>query len=266
MAGMEMTEQRVALSIAGSDSGAGAGIQADLLTFAACGVYGTTAITCLTAQNPDGVSAVHASPPDFLRAQLEQVAAFYPLGAIKIGMVFDAELVAVIAAFLETQPTVPVVLDPVMVASSGAKLLQDDAIESLREKLIPKAALLTPNLDEAVLLGAKLPTSEPEQIAAARALSQRYGCPVLLKGGHREGKALLDVLDEGGGEPLLLRSKRIEKLDTHGSGCTLSSAIAAQIARGLPLAKAVQEAHAWLQVAMRNAMPVGGRTFINHAP
>ena len=256
----------VALSIAGSDSGGGAGIQADLLTFAACGVYGTTAITCLTAQNPSGVSGIHAVPGAFVREQAEQVAKFFPVAAVKSGMLLNADIIGAVADFLAAHPKIPYVLDPVMVASSGARLLDESALDALRRKLIPRAALVTPNLDEAAILMGRRPSgSPPAQTADAVSLAQNLGVPVLLKGGHAAGTdTLTDVLATPAGDTRVFTAARHPHIDTHGSGCTLAAAIAAHIARGRPLAEAVAAAHAYLRRAIAAPVPVAGREYIAH--
>lgn len=254
----------VALSIAGSDSGGGAGIQADLRAFAARGVFGTTAITCLTAQNPDSVTQVVPTTAAFLREQILQVDRFFSLGAVKTGMLFSTELIKEVVAFLQERPNLPAVIDPVMVATSGATLLHPDAVRALREELLPLAAVVTPNLDEAGILLGTAPTNREEMIEAARALAKTIGKAVLLKGGHLAGDSLLDVLAGPEDEPQLFEDARVAEVDTHGSGCTLSAAIAAELARGTPLLEAVTAARAYLRRTLQQAIPLGGRAFINH--
>lgn len=256
-------ELPVALTIATSDSGAGAGVQADLLTFAAQGVYGISAFAALTAQNPAGVSAIHELPADFLRAQLDQLAAYYRIRALKTGMLFSAPLIRAAARFIEREK-IPAVVDPVMVATSGAVLLQPEAIATLEEELFPRATLITPNLDEAAVLLGRPVDKVAELAATAQELSSRTHTAVLLKGGHLPGGTLIDTLAIPGREPLRFTSKRIENVNTHGSGCTLSAAIAAGLAQGLALAEAVAAAHAYLQAAMRAPLRVGGENFISH--
>lgn len=252
-----------ALTVAGSDSGGGAGIQADLLTFAARGVFGTTAITCLTAQNPDGVSAVEALPPPFVREQMEQVARYFPLGAAKTGMLLNAGIIKEVAAFFAEHGDLPLVVDPVMVATSGAVLLEKSAIAALREQLLPRATVITPNLDEAaVFLGRSIHPEEME--AAALRLSDVFGTAILLKGGHLPGEDLLDVLVIPGEATRLLRHERIPGVHTHGSGCTLASAIAAELAKGGALPDAVETALAYLRAGMRTPLPIGREHFIAH--
>lgn len=256
----------VALTIAGSDSGAGAGIQADLLTFSANGAFGTTAITCLTAQNPDGVSTVHAAPAEVVAAQIRQVLAFYPVGAAKTGMLFDAGIIGAVDEALRPHPALPLVVDPVMVATSGARLLREDAVAALRTLLLPRATVITPNLDEAELLLGRRPREDAVGMTEdAAALARAFGTAVLLKGGHAKGDRLLDVLVDGEGRPLASRvAGRVADVDTHGSGCTLSAALAARLAAGDTLPDAFAAAHAYLQRGLREAIQAGPRRQIGH--
>jgi hydroxymethylpyrimidine/phosphomethylpyrimidine kinase len=254
----------VALTIAGSDSGGGAGIQADLLTFASLGVFGTSAITCLTAQNPAGVAAVEVMSPGFVTSQITQVASFFPLAAIKTGMLFNQPLIAAVAGFLADNPAIPVVVDPVMVATSGAVLLQPEAVAALRDLLLPLATVITPNLDEAaVLLGSK-PHDAAAMRDAALHLADAFNTAVLLKGGHLDGPELCDVLARPDGSTRTFRQLRIDGVNTHGSGCTLASAIAAHLARGRDLDAAVAAALAYLHEGMRQAMDLNGTRYIRH--
>jgi hydroxymethylpyrimidine/phosphomethylpyrimidine kinase len=232
----------VALTIAGSDSGGGAGIQADLKTFAALGVHGTSAITCLTAQNPRRVLAVEPCSPKMLRQQIEAVFAELPPRAVKTGMLFSLENISVVANFfrnskLKTQNS-KLIVDPVMVSTSGAKLLQPAAIKSLTEKLLALASLVTPNLDEAeILTGMKL--RSPEDLrAAAWKIFLRFGCAVLVKGGHlKNSREAIDVFFDGKTE-LLLSAPFVKGVSTHGTGCTYSAAICAALALGQDLPRA----------------------------
>jgi hydroxymethylpyrimidine/phosphomethylpyrimidine kinase len=254
-----------ALSIAGSDSGGAAGIQADLLTFAACGVHGTTAITALTAQNPEGIAAILPVTPEFLRAQLEQIARYYPVRAVKTGMLANAALAEVVAYFLDAQPDWPVVVDPVLVATSGAALLEAAGVEVLTRRLFPRAALLTPNLDEAAALLGERPAPEPAaQERAALELARRFNVPVLLKGGHAGIEEVTDVLAGPEGVRERLTSQRVQGVDTHGGGCTLAAAITAFLARGTDLTAAVRRAHAALQRALAHPLDLAGKKFLNH--
>lgn len=255
----------VALSIAGSDSGGGAGIQADLLTFNANGVFGTTAITCLTAQNPDGVSAIEALPAGFVREQIDQVHRYFRLGAIKTGMLYNREIITTVSDFLTANPDIPAVVDPVMVATSGAVLLHASAIEGLQSELLPQAALITPNLDEAGVLLGKSPASLPEMRQSAVQLAVRFNAPVLLKGGHLEdSNDLTDVLALPDGTLSDFTGKRVGATNTHGSGCTLSSAIAANLARKRTLTQAIGEALTYLRRGLRQPLFLNGQPFIQH--
>ncbi|MDR2429775.1 MAG: bifunctional hydroxymethylpyrimidine kinase/phosphomethylpyrimidine kinase [Puniceicoccales bacterium] len=261
----------VALTLAGSDSGAGAGIQADLLAFAANDVYGATAITCLTAQNPDGVSAVIPLPPSFVLEQARQVARYFTLDALKTGMLLNREIIAATATFIREQrgrnPRIPLVLDPVMVATSGARLLDPDAVASLLGELFPLATLLTPNLDEAAtLLGKPAATTATEMFADARALRKKFGADILLKGGHLPSSHLRDILVARNGAEHVFHAQRHPDANTHGSGCTLAAAIAAQLAHRKPLPDAVAAAHAYLQAGMHSPIGAGGHGFIAHFP
>jgi len=238
------------LTIAGSDSGGGAGIQADLKTFAALGCYGMTAITALTAQNTQGVQAIHAVPPEFLRAQLASVLGDIGVDAVKIGMLHTPEVVRTVAWAIERYGLQRVVLDPVMVATSGDRLIEEATVQVLREELFPRAALITPNLDEAaLLLGRPLRQVEDLEAAADELLAQGAQA-VLLKGGHLPGEAVTDVLAERGQPHVHLRSKRIASHNVHGTGCTLSSAIAVGLAQGLDLSAAVAQARAYILKAI----------------
>ncbi len=253
-----------ALTIAGSDSGAGAGVQADLLTFAGLDVFGTTAITCLTAQNPDGVSSVHEVPAAHVADQLQRVASFFPLRAVKTGMLFSAPIIAEVVSFLRIHRRPPVVVDPVMVATSGARLLREDAIAALRDGLFPRAALVTPNLDEAAVLLGRRPAGRGDVIDAAAELAARFRVPFLVKGGHLEGATLVDVLARPRALPTVFTGTRVTGVDTHGSGCTLSAAIAAHLARGLSLEEAVAAGRRFLRRGLARPLAVGGRRFITH--
>jgi len=241
------------LTIAGSDSGGGAGIQADLKTFSALGVYGASVITALTAQNTRAVTAIHDVPPAFVVAQLDAVFDDIEIAAVKIGMLSSPAVIEAVAAGLRRHDARQIVLDPVMVAKSGDRLLRADAVSALRERLLPLATVVTPNLPEAgVLLDAEAvrdAAGMPGAAARLRALGPRA---VLLKGGHLEAADSIDVLDDGE-EPLTLSAPRIASQNTHGTGCTLSSAIAALLARGLPLRDAVQGAKAYVTAAIRAA-------------
>lgn len=243
----------VALTIAGSDSGAGAGIQADLKTFAALGVYGASVIAALTAQNTQGVTAIHDVPPDFIAAQLDAVFADFAVAAVKIGMLSRAAAIQTVAQGLARHRAKTIVLDPVMVASSGDALLANDAVDALRRELIPRVLIVTPNLPEAAALtGASLARNERDMEAQARdilSLGARY---VLIKGGHGGGDDSVDLLI-GRGEVVRLSAKRIVTKNTHGTGCTLSSAIAAGLAKGRDVVTAAQEAKAYVTACIAHA-------------
>ncbi len=238
----------MALTVAGSDSGGGAGIQADLRTFARLGSFGTCAITAITAQNLSGVRDVSGVAPSTVRAQIEAVAQGFPVRGVKTGMLWSAAIVEEVAALVAAGTVPAPVVDPVMVATSGARLLEPDAVAAYEASLFPRARLITPNLDEAaLLLGAAIGAGELEE--AARALGARYGRPVLLKGGHADGDPV-DVL-YAGDRVIVHRNARIAEVNTHGSGCTLSAAIAAGLAHGRELEDACAAAIAFLQRALR---------------
>jgi hydroxymethylpyrimidine/phosphomethylpyrimidine kinase len=241
------------LTIAGSDSGGGAGIQADLKTFAALGTYGCSVICALTAQNTKAVTAIHDVPPEFVTAQLDAVFDDIEIAAVKIGMLSSSAIIEAVVAGLERHRARNVVLDPVMVAKSGARLLRPDAVEALKGRLLPLSLLITPNLPEAGdLLGVEAPRDEAGMVAAAAALRALGPQAVLVKGGHIEDADSIDILDDGG-EPLTLAAPRITTRNTQGTGCTLSSAIAALLGRGMPLRAAVQAAKAYLTGALQAA-------------
>ncbi len=243
----------IAVTIAGSDSGGGAGIQADLKTFSALGVYGASVITAVTAQNTRTVSAVHDVPAQIVRAQIEAVFGDLAVDAVKIGMVSVPETIKAVAEGLAGFSD-PVVLDPVMVAKSGDRLLSETAIAALRERLIPLATLLTPNRPEAAcLLDAAPARSDAEAEEQGRALLKLGAKAVLMKGGHAEGAVCADLLIRPDAPALRLEAPRIATKNTHGTGCTLSSAIAAGLAKGMPLEQALAEAHGWLHEAIRAA-------------
>lgn len=257
----------IALTIAGSDSSGGAGIQADLKTFSALQVYGASVITALTAQNTLGVEAVHVVPPDFVLAQMRAVADDLDVAAIKIGMLATSAVIEAVAEGLEDFAGVPVVLDPVIVAASGDALLDADAVDALRSVLIPLATLVTPNLPEAAsLLGQSLARTEFEMAVQASALKEAGANAVLIKGGHGEGPMATDILFAGG-EPMSFEAPRVETTNTHGTGCTLSAAIAAELAKGASLAEAVKTAKAFVTEAILAAddLLVGqGRGPVHH--
>lgn len=238
------------LTIAGSDSGGGAGIQADLKTFSALGCFGMTAITALTAQNTTGVSAIHGVPPDMLRAQIDAVLEDIGVDAVKIGMLHSPEIVHTVASAIDRHGLMHVVLDPVMVATSGAVLVDSPAIAALVSELFGRTALVTPNLDEASLLVGRTLTSEADMQVAAQELLAKGARAVLLKGGHLAGDVVSDLLQVAGSAPHWMRAPRIATANTHGTGCTLSSAIAAHLALGMSLIDAVEAARTYVRGAL----------------
>jgi hydroxymethylpyrimidine/phosphomethylpyrimidine kinase len=247
----------VALTIAGSDSSGGAGIQADLKTFATFGVYGASVVTALTAQNTQGVRAIHKVPPDFIGAQIDVVFSDLDVGAVKIGMLSQAVAIEAVAKGLARHRAKNIVLDPVMAASSGDALLAREAIDTLRRELIPRALIVTPNLPEAAALtGASLARNEREMEAQAREILSLGAQRVLIKGGHAtnfgDGEDSVDLLI-GQGEVVRVSAKRIATKNTHGTGCTVSSAIAAGLAKGRDVITAVQDAKAYVTAAIAHA-------------
>ncbi len=264
---MTTAKTAIALCVAGSDSSGGAGVQADLKTFSALGVYGATAITALTAQNTKGVDGIMAVPPEFVLAQMRSVAADLAVGAIKVGMLATGPIVEAVAAGLDAFPDIPVVLDPVMAATSGDPLLDDDAIDLLKSRLVPRATLITPNLSEgANLLGEPLESREQMLEGRAERLRDLGASAVLLTGGESMAETALDMFaDENGVQRI--EAPRIETQNTHGTGCTLSSAIAAELARGESLDKAVKLAKLYVTAAIIAADEVAigeGRGPVHH--
>ena len=256
------------LSIAGSDSGGGAGIQADLKTFAALGCYGMTAITALTAQNTLGVRSIHSVPSQHLVDQIDAVVEDIGVDAVKIGMLHSAETVRTVASALQRHGLHKVVLDPVMIATSGAKLIDDAAINVLVRELFPLAAVVTPNLDEAALLVGQPLRSEADMEAAGRQLVERGANAVLVKGGHLSGDTVSDLLLVRGAAPVWMRAPRIATPNTHGTGCTLSSAVASHLALGADLREAVTRAREFVRGALDAGARVrtgGGSGPLNHA-
>ena len=238
------------LTIAGSDSGGGAGIQADLKTFSALGCYGLTAITALTAQNTTGVRSVHGVPPEMLRDQIDAVVEDIGVDAVKIGMLHSPDLVRTVAEAIDRHGLQCVVLDPVMVATSGAVLIDNPAIAVLVKYLFGRAVLVTPNLDEAALLVGRPLASEADMEVAAHELLAKGARAVLLKGGHLAGDVVIDLLIATGSAPHWMRAPRIHTANTHGTGCTLSSAIAAYLALGYVLVDAVEAARTYVRGAL----------------
>ncbi|PJZ56430.1 bifunctional hydroxymethylpyrimidine kinase/phosphomethylpyrimidine kinase [Leptospira barantonii] len=267
-----MTEKikPVTLTIAGSDSGGGAGIQADLKTFTALGTFGTSAITCLTSQNPSGVTGILEVDAEFLEKQILAVLDYFPVQAIKTGMLFSTAIIektsSLLSARKKSEKTFSLVIDPVMVATSGAKLLQDSAIEALLFKLIPIADLITPNLDEAEILSGKKIGKADEMPDLAKEIFEKFKVPVLLKGGHLQNeKIALDILYDG---KALYKFEKpfVSGFYPHGTGCTYSSAITSYLALGESLPKAVLHAKEYLHAAIEQAYTAGKDKTLNHTP
>jgi len=251
---------RTVLTIAGSDPSGGAGVQGDLKTFCVHGVYGMAVLTALTAQNTTGVTGVHDVPPDFVRKQLEMILDDMPVGAAKTGMMSVVPTIEAVADVLRRRPVPHLVVDPVMVASSGDSLLSDDAVGALMELLLPLATVITPNIPEAErLLGERI-----DSVAAMRAAASRFGRPVLLKGGHLPGDELVDVLWCDGALHEF-SGPRIDTPHTHGTGCAIAAGIAAQLALGATLPEAVSRARAFVRRGLEHAVVLGrGSNPLNH--
>jgi len=258
----------IAVTIAGSDSGGGAGIQADLKTFSALGVYGASVITALTAQNTKGVTGIHDVPPDFIAAQIDAVFSDLKVDAVKIGMLSQAPAIAAVAAGVDRHKATNVVLDPVMVATSGDRLLKPDAVEQLRRLLIPKALVLTPNLPEAAaLLDTSIAADEAAMRDQAQSLLAFGARSVLIKGGHGSGAESIDLLVDANGIERLV-APRFATRNTHGTGCTLSSAIAAGLAKGMSLIEAARVAKSYVTTAIAAAdrLSIGSDPGSSHGP
>ena len=254
-----------ALSVAGSDSGGGAGIQADLRAFSFFRVHGTTAITALTAQNPKQVVDVCPLPPDFVRAQLEAVFAEFAVGAVKTGMLYSADIIRSVADTLRAYSRVPLVIDPVMVATSGGRLLRDDAVQELCDRLLPCAEVMTPNQPEAeIMLGTSLNTVA-DMIRASRELARRFECTAVVKGGHDTGEYATDIVSDGG-RTWELVTPRLSAPTTHGTGCSLSAAVAACLARGDEPLTALRKGKAYVYGSLQNCVSVGAETWAMTAP
>lgn len=255
---------KTVLTIAGSDCSGGAGIQADLKTMTANGVYGMSAITALTAQNTTGVQGIFPVTPEFLSMQLDSIFTDIFPDAVKIGMVSDAALIEVIAEKLQQYKARNIVVDPVMVATSGSALIKDGAVNLLRDKLFPLATVVTPNIPEAEVLSGESITTPKEMEEAAKKIGDEYGCAVLCKGGHSLNDAN-DVLYREGSIQWFT-GKRIDNPNTHGTGCTLSSAIASNLAKGMTLEDAIKEAKHYLTGALAAMLDLGnGSGPLNHA-
>ncbi|MDY3954458.1 MAG: bifunctional hydroxymethylpyrimidine kinase/phosphomethylpyrimidine kinase [Anaerovoracaceae bacterium] len=255
---------RTALSIAGSDSSGGAGIQADIKTMTLNGVYAMSAITALTAQNTTGVSDIWEVTPEFLGQQIDSVFEDIPPDAVKIGMVSSSKLIRVIAQKLKTHKAENIVVDPVMVATSGSKLIADDAVRILTAELLPIATIVTPNLPEAEVLSGMSIQSPDDMVAAAKRINEAYGCAVLCKGGHSLNDA--NDLLYANGSYKWFEGKRIDNPNTHGTGCTLSSAISANLAKGFDLYDSVRRAKDYISGALASMLDLGrGSGPMNHA-
>jgi hydroxymethylpyrimidine/phosphomethylpyrimidine kinase len=260
-------ELPVALTIAGSDSGGGAGIQADLKTFAALGVHGTSAIACLTAQNPKRVLAIEVCPPKMLRQQIEAVFAELKPAAVKTGMLFSAKNISVVADFFRRLAgRQHLVVDPVMVSTSGAKLLEPAAAKILREQLLPLATLVTPNIEEAEVLAGRKISSVEEMREAARTIHSCFGCAVLLKGRHlKNSTEAVDIFFDGETE-LLLSAPFVKGIRTHGTGCTYSAAICAALALGHDLSHAVASGKNFITTAIANSYRIKNHFALGQTP
>jgi hydroxymethylpyrimidine/phosphomethylpyrimidine kinase len=255
------------LTIAGSDSGGGAGIQADLKTFAALGCFGTSAITAITVQNTLGVTAIHSIPPSIVEGQIKAVMDDIKPAAIKIGMIHNAAQASTIAGVLRNYPGIPVILDPVMVSTSGRKLMEEETVTIVKQQLFPLATLITPNLEEAAILaGMPVHHLEDMKVAAAKILDTGCGA-VLVKGGHLSGSSLYNVYADHSGREQVIPSDAIPSNNTHGTGCSLSSAIAAYIARGIALIPAIEQAGEYIHQAIAQGQDVvtgEGKGPLNH--
>ena len=256
-------KMKTALTIAGSDCSGGAGIQADMKTMTMNGVYAMSAITALTAQNTTGVRAIQESTPDFLKQQIDAVFEYIYPDAVKIGMVASSELIRVIADRLRYYDAKNVVIDPVMVATSGSALMKNDAVQTLIEELLPLAILVTPNIPEAQVLSDLTIETKENMVTAAKQIGDNYHCAVLLKGGHSINDA--NDLLYANGELVWFEGKRIDNPNTHGTGCTLSSAIASNLAKGFTLAESVQRAKDYISGALAAMLDLGkGSGPMNH--
>ncbi len=247
----------VALSIAGSDSGGGAGIQADLKTFTAMGVFGTSAITCITAQNPDAVTGIEAVSPKLIAAQIKAVTRGFPVSATKTGMLFSTAVIQAVAKTLKNTECGPLVVDPVMVSTSGRRLLRQDAMKALFREILPLATVMTPNLNEAEILAGCRIRSLKDLQTACRVIAARFGVACVAKGGHLTGGQVVDVLCTGDDDLTLYTAPRVNIRSTHGTGCTFSAALTAALALGQPLHEAVAIAKHFVTCALQNARPAG---------
>lgn len=260
-----MRDFPIALTIAGSDSGGGAGIQADLKTFLAHSVFGTTVITCITAQNPAGVSGIQEVSAEIMEKQISAVTGYFPVAAIKTGMLFSKEIIDVVSNMLKGKGY-KIVVDPVMVATSGARLLKEDAVESIQKNLIPISSLFTPNLDEAGILIGEAITNEKEMESSVKKLYDKYGVPVLLKGGHlKDSDYAVDYFFDGK-TTYPLSSRFVPDFNPHGTGCTYSAAITANLAKGMTLIESISLAKYYIFEAISQSYTLGRTTTLNHNP
>jgi hydroxymethylpyrimidine/phosphomethylpyrimidine kinase len=257
-------DMAVGLTVAGSDSGGGAGIQADLKTFSALGVFGTTAITCVTSQSPKGVTGIQTIDPELVSKQIRTVHDAFEIRAIKTGMLFSPGIISTVAATLQELQLHNIIVDPVMVASSGAKLLKEEAVDTLKKHLLPICSLVTPNLHEAShLLNMEVDSVESMHLAA-RELFDTFGCRALVKGGHLpKARQAIDVYFDGK-DAYEFKKRIVQNVNSHGSGCTFASAIAAHVARGKPILKAVELAKHFVQECFENALTLGDGRYLNH--
>jgi len=254
----------VTLTIAGSDNSGGAGIQADLKTFTRSGVYGTTAVTCVVAEHPGRVSRITAVEPSMVAEQIRLVFEAFPVAAAKTGMLFSSGIIRAVAKEMRRRKRTKLVVDPVMVATSGAPLLKPEAERALARELFPLAAVVTPNLDEAArLVGKRLKTPKAVEVAA-RELAKKWKVPFLVKGGHLRQEVARDYLAWPNGKLRVFSSQRIRGVETHGTGCTYSAAICAGLARGLSLESAVAKAKGFITRAIRRYLKIGHYTPLNH--
>jgi len=260
-----VTAVPVALTIAGSDSGGGAGIQADLKTFTTLGVFGTSAITCITAQNPCGVYGVTPMAPAAVTAQITAIQRGFPIAAAKTGMLYSAPIIRAVADAVRRHTIRRLVIDPVMIATSGSRLLRADAIRALEARLLPLALVITPNIPEAEALSGRTIRNLRDATDCAVLLARRYGTACLVKGGHLRGAIVRDILIDHD-RITIFASPRVAARETHGTGCTLSAAIVAFLARGMPLASAIRHARIFVHRALATARPAGTHVPLNLLP
>lgn len=249
--------RRCCLTVAGSDSGGNAGVQADLRVFHGYGVHGCTVFSALTAQNPFGVSAIESMSADFVAAQLRAVLGVYDVGGIKTGMLGSAETIQMVAEHLATLPDVAKVVDPVMIATSGARLIEPKAIEALRDVLLPLATVITPNIPEAEVLSGVSISSVDEACSVAEMLERRFGCSVVIKGGHLSSEMTVDVLCTKGSISTFCGARIVNAISTHGTGCSFAAALTAELMLGRPLERAVAGAKAYVSNAISSGYWVG---------